>query len=624
MLLASFDIFDTTLVRLCGEPWVVFSLTALRLWPEDAMRREEYVNLRRQAEREAGVNACLEEIYKAGGMDNFPEYSAAELMEAEMSVEAEMLTVNPAIKKRIEELRVQGWTIKFLSDMYLPSAFLANVLRREGCLTHGEEVIVSCEWGARKDNGSLYRKVRERYRPVEWTHFGDNRRSDFRMARKSGVKATLVQTPFTSIERRIAREEGLMRDGWRSTFLAGMMRAHRLRRENEAKAAIGADFVAPLYVAFVIWLLRNARSAGLERLHFLSRDGYIMMRIAEALAFDGIELNYLFVSRKALMRAYLQTDGAERFVEVTDRQTLKMQWVDRLLANLQIDRKKLNDDYGITFDFDKILTPAQQEKFLDAIFAHPKFTKEWLDYCEADARLTQRYLSQEGLTDGTRQAMVDIGWLGTTRLMVNSILERNIPTYYLGVRGDVYGRQCGDYASFFPNGQLDTAATALIENYFSASPWPSTVGYTEAADHTVGPRFADGQEFEMNHIVEANIDACRAIALELKPYIEYFDDDLLYRWAKLTIDCLAATDGSTDLTPLTENADFDGIAMARRLTVAELLSLSLTGARPTAFNRGSLALTVPKRFIPSFWKLHLRSARLRENLYRAIIKLKNR
>jgi predicted HAD superfamily hydrolase len=65
---------------------------------------------------------------------------------------------------------------------------------------------------------------------------------------------------------------------------------------GDAYATLAADVVAPCYVAYVKWLLNDAQKRGIKRLYFLSRDGYILMKIAENMEHDGIELRYLFLS----------------------------------------------------------------------------------------------------------------------------------------------------------------------------------------------------------------------------------------------------------------------------------------------------------------------------------------
>lgn len=136
-----------------------------------------------------------------------------------------------------------------------------------------------------------------------------------------------------------------------------------------------------------------------------------------------------------------------------------MRSVDTLLDRLQTSREELRQECSVTFNYDKILSPSCQREFLDTLFNHPRVTPWLMERIAQNARLTLDYLRQEGLADDIPQAMVDIGWLGTTRLMINSILgldnshgHLSIPTFYIGVRGDVYPRSHGDYYSFFRKG----------------------------------------------------------------------------------------------------------------------------------------------------------------------------
>lgn len=618
MLLATFDIFDTALVRKCGQPDVVPHLVAHRLWPDDEMARCEFLNARRQAATGKGADCTIADIYAAECLQTLRGHSAERIMREELAVESEMLVVNHNVKQQIARMRSEGWTIKFLSDMYLPSAWLKEVLIREGCAEDDDEVIVSCEWNARKDSGTLYRAVRAKYAPAKWRHFGDNRRSDYRMARRNGVKATLICSSYTAVESRICREGRAMRRGWQMALLAGMSRAARLSQSDIAAQRLAADYVAALYIPFVLWVLRSAETRGIGRLHFLSRDGYIMMKIAEALSPVDIELNYLFVSRRSLMRAYLATDPATRYIEIADRKSLIMRHVDQLLAQLQITTQQLAL-HGIDFSYKTIRTAAQQDDFLRKLFSHNTFTPELLSQLGEDARLTRDYLKQEGLRDGSAQAMVDIGWLGTSRHMVNRILGADIPTYYIGVRSDVYPRSSGDFDSFFACGQLTTEATGLIENYFSASPWPSTAGYALDENGLIEPRFDKGQKFTETPTTTANIDTCCLIARELKPYLDLLDDDVLFRWAKTSVDSIAEMRDKIDLSPIVANSHFDGAAMARKLGVLELLNFTLLGARYTAFDRASVNLTVGHRCASTIWKLHSITARMRGRLYTAYL-----
>lgn len=617
MKLATFDIFDTVLVRKCGTPDVIPHLVAWRLWGDNEMARCEFLNARRQAAEGRGSACTIADIYTADVLQILPDHSAERVMREEMAVEAEMLTANSTMLAKIQSLRSEGWTIKFLSDMYLPSEWLKAVLMREGCAENADEVIVSCEWGARKDDGTLYRKVREHYAPAPWQHFGDNRHSDCRMARRNGVKATWVDCGYSDMEKQFITESLKHLNGWQLKLLAGMSRAYRLHAQNSPSAVLAADFVAPLYITFVTDVLHKSQDCGLKRLHFLSRDGYVMMRIAEVLTSNQLELNYLYVSRRALMRAYLTDDTAKRYIAIADRKTLISRSVNHLLWQLQLSREKLASEFGIEFRYDKILNAEQEADFLQKMFHHSTFTPWLLQQLEKDAELTRRYLVQEGLSETTPQAMVDVGWLGTSRMMINGILRREspIPTFYLGVRRDVYPRDYGDFSSFFGDNQLDTNATALIENYFSASPYPSTIGY-EMRDKEIRPLFADGRGYSENDVIKANVAAVTTMAEWLRPMLEYLDMTLLFRWAKLSLDSISQLKCRIDLSPLLITNEFDDGAMVKILNPIQLLSIVLLGAHQTAFDKGSIALTVGQRLSHPLWRIHQFTARIRGAAYR--------
>ena len=156
--LVSFDIFDTVLIRRCGKPDNIIVLLSLYLFPNDRAKQEAFIVWRRNC-----TGFTIEDFYSKANAISFLPYNYLELIDAELHIEEMQLVANLKVKKLIEEYRAKGNVIKFISDMYLPSDFLEFILRREGCFVDGDEVIVSCEWKARKENGSLFKMVRNTY-----------------------------------------------------------------------------------------------------------------------------------------------------------------------------------------------------------------------------------------------------------------------------------------------------------------------------------------------------------------------------------------------------------------------------------------------------------------------------
>lgn len=104
-----------------------------------------------------------------------------------------------------------------------------------------------------------------------------------------------------------------MRDGWQLTWLVGISRTARLQQKNTPEAVFAADYIVPTYLPFVIDAIEEAKQQHIDCLQFLSRDGYIMLEMAKALAPTEVKLNYLFASRQSLRLAYLK-NGTQRLI----------------------------------------------------------------------------------------------------------------------------------------------------------------------------------------------------------------------------------------------------------------------------------------------------------------------
>lgn len=619
MKLASFDIFDTTLIRKCGKPENIFYLLAHKLYPSDKAKREDFFLWRKRAEGEArrkapGKDVTIDDIYNSEELKGFDEYSKKELIEAEKSVEAEQLIANPAIKDIINKRREQGYTMCFISDMYMPSDFLKEVLLREGCIEKNEVLYVSCEWNARKSNGTLYKKLKKKLTPEEWIHYGDHPISDVRMARKNGLRGTKVITDFSVPESKIMQScpRNISNE---ISCLVGLQRAARIHFGDDGFSNMAASFVAPAYISYVHWVIEKCREEGVKRLYFLSRDSYILQQIAEELPHEDIELKYLFVSRKSLLMPYMYNATAEKFLAVQDKKTIKGKDVESLLDSLGTSKSELSSEYGITFRFNRITTKKEEETFLDSIFGkESKYLHTLNERAKEKRGLLNAYFKQEEVLDNGKTAMVDVGWLGTTRLMINSILNdegyNETQFFYYGVRQDVLHSQYGRYMTFHNPNTSNTELTFVIEDYFSASPYKTTLGYLYSGNRYY-PRLAG--ETVHNNIVSSNCQICQWITKELENYPNEILDILKY-WEETSINCTKNSIHQIDNTPLVESG------ISRKLNIAEFCSIVFTGGHKTLFDKASIALSSPKFIFPMLWQIHLKSVRVRAFLSRKLRK----
>ena len=613
MKLASFDIFDTTLIRKCGKPENIFYLLAHKLYPNDKAKREDFFLWRKGAESEArrrapGKDVTIEDIYSSEELKGFAEYTSAQLIEAEKSIEAENLIANPAIRDVICKKRAQGYTICFISDMYMPSDMLKEVLEREDCIKSNEFVYVSCEWNARKSNGALYKKLKEQLQPQEWEHFGDHPVSDYKMAKRHGIKATKVNTDFSFAENGTILPHN-NRHHYESSILTGLSRAARIHFGNNAYTTIAADFVTPAYIPYVHFVIETARERGIKTLYFLSRDSYILQQIAEQLPHDGIELRYLFVSRKALLLPYLINATADKFLAIQDKRTIRGKAIKVLASSLGTSIEELKEVFDIEFNFNKITTKEQEKIFLNAIFgSESKYLPTLNERAKEKRALLNGYFTQEKVFDNETTAMVDVGWLGTTRLMINSILkEEGYPEttfFYYGVRGDVMHSRYGSYVSFHSPDTSDTELTFIIEDYFSASPYNSTNGYSKKND--IYSPILNG-DTEYNKIISANCNTSVWIAKEiasLPQKVKVF----LPQWEEIALNATKKEIHKIDKAPFVESG------ISRRLKISEFINIIFCGGHRTLYDKASIALTVPQRLFSICWQIHRKTTKLRRIL----------
>ena len=631
MKLASFDIFDTVLIRKCGSPENLFYLLAQKLYPDDKALREAFLLWRRITPAklkpaEGKVEVSLKELYSHAESAGFREYSAEEFSARELETESENLIVNANMRDRIERKRSSGFQIAFISDMYVSGDFLKQVLAREKCFSDGDMVFVSSECNARKDVGTLFQFVRKQLKPEKWEHYGDHKRSDIKVPRKQGIKSFWVDSTYTACEKKCIAEAEKCANPYELKLCAGLSRAARLSAGNTPAEILAADFVAPAYLPYVNFLHRKCEEEKISHLYFLSRDGWILHQTAKAQNFPETELSDLFVSRRSLMLPYLACDfSVGSYLKIVDRHTLLRRNVSHMLWQLDLTRERLEREFDCRFEYEKIINSEQERDFLDKVFSG-----KVADYLKAEAekqyKLVVEYFRRSGLFEDKKYAFVDVGWLGTSRLMINTILRRNhikdSKFFYYGVRRDVYPVSDGIYETFFRDGECRSDAASLIEQYFSASYYPSTIRYKQEVDGTVSPVWENGKTPHHTGITSANDSILTSMAKELTSW--NIQNETLSTWGKRSLAAFLEWQNKIDVTPLEECGNIDDTPVCRKLSCGEILKIVCTGGRVTGYDRASLQLTCGFTVSKWLWHICKRSYKARYYLFQIKLKLSRR
>jgi HAD superfamily hydrolase (TIGR01549 family) len=484
----SVDVFDTALLRLVREPVDVFRLVpgAPRGFVEERVAAERRARLKAAARGHDDIT--LDEIY-----DELPAaWDRAGLKARELDVERAVSAAHPTVRDLVVDARALGKRVVFVSDMYLPEAFLAELLREAGYDVDDESLFVSSTHRVSKGSGRLYERMltATSARPSEVLHIGDNRFADFEQARRVGFRAVLIERTELRAERSAPAGTG----GTAAALARGA--STRSLFANGAPTDFWHRFgyrQAALYFGFAEWLRDSLVEDGFDHVYFLSRDGHIMRRVFEAIGADrAISTSYLYASRRAFnIPAISQLDEPSlRFLEHGSAGMRVRHFLERvhLDAIAHVDAIR-----AVGFAGPEVVVrqdDAGERARLRALFQ--RLEGPLLARAAEERAMLLRYLAQEGVLGRRRVAVVDLGWHGTLQESLASTLRMtghdiSVYGYYLGTFEGARGREDRGHpmrAYLFKHGrpvELAHAVTACVEIYelLHAAPHGTVVRFEE-------------------------------------------------------------------------------------------------------------------------------------------------
>ena len=224
------------------------------------------------------------------------KYTAMRAREEE--AEIDLAFPDPDAKSLFERAKKLGKRVVLVSDMYLGSDAIGRIL--EGCGYSGwERIFVSCEEKVSKHRG-LWEKALDYLAipPDMVMAVGDNKSSDFEVPSALGMRAfrwaPMAERYLLShrAEARFIRAN----PGWQASALTAMdmLMDSRAAANEDYWHMVSRRFGGPMCAVFARFAEDSMQGA--DKLLFLSRDGYMPMRIWERL-YGGRDHTYLRSSR---------------------------------------------------------------------------------------------------------------------------------------------------------------------------------------------------------------------------------------------------------------------------------------------------------------------------------------
>lgn len=522
--LVSFDIFDTVLTRLVAVPISVFYFAARAAIKENLIScyPEIYVKQRREAERLARMGQPNGEVDDSRIFEflirllSVSREVGKRLQQLEIEWELKLLVPVPGVHALIQRHRDNGDQVAFVSDMYLTKGTLISFLKKHGFWHEADQLWVSSEHGASKISGQLFHKVLDYNKvktPKDVYHYGNNKRIDFDGAAKAGI------SPVWLPEANPSRYEYLLetfRDssGGLTSLLAGAGRLLRLKYAGDSSklaglAKIAGNIVGPSFTLYVLWLLKEAKAKGIKRLFFVSRDGYVPYLIAKKISTQiapEIVISYFYGSRQAWHIA-----GLFEF----DRPTLNWLFssLDGPSGSSFIKRTGIEWEELITIVpeiGDQIKNPHSplSTKELDylksQILTNKKLQERILNEAKARRGLLLEYLGQEGFDPKEKNGIVEMGWVGRTKMSFEKVIGTENSTllhwFYVGLLNIHQEVNLDRVHTFLYGGLLKFDVIhelPVTAESFCLAPHGSVLGF-EKKDGKVIPIFRTGNETKLD------------------------------------------------------------------------------------------------------------------------------
>lgn len=446
--LYSFDIFDTLVTRRVATPDGIFAIIQNILIHKTTFNdfiKNNFYKIRIEAENLARQNArysdktyeiTFDDIYTLIQNNyNLTDEEVDFLKNLEITTEINNIV---PIKNNIEILKhllEKNKRIILISDMYLSSKILKEILCNIDRIFENIKIYVSSEYKVSKGNKGLYEiiKSEESVEYKNWTHYGDNRFADIKNASKLGIK-----TNYCPQAKRMPYENELLNQHQDNVYLQGIAGCARLTRifngKQNDKFNFGASFGAPILYNYVEYCIEQSLQRGFKTLYFVARDGYILKLIADIIIKKkqlNIKTKYIYGSRLAWRIP--TEENFDNFIYITLSEFKKQLSTELLAYRLGVEPDELGKLLNIS-DLSKPINDNLREQISEKIKTTTEIRNRIIEANKSKKELLTEYFKQEIDFNQKDIVFVDANGTGRTQDIIapilNEISECNIYGFY--------------------------------------------------------------------------------------------------------------------------------------------------------------------------------------------------
>lgn len=562
----SFDIFDTLILRPFWNPTDLFifldeyfrkinntdigiDFSKIRIKAEE--RKRKTISIEENNIQEI----TLEDIYEEIREETKIEHEIIDkMMEKEKQLEIEFCTERKTGKELYELSILLGKKVICISDMYLSKDVIKAILEKNG-YNQIQKIYLSSDIKLTKFTGDLYKNALKDLNilPNKVVHIGDNHFSDYENSIKNNIRGQFLAKPIdmfcnenitNNLSKIFKRNLPNWQDNTNGLNFLGIrcmlaIVANRyfdnpyktFNNETDFNAdpnLIGYYALGMYLFGIAKWLLDDTMKKKYEKIVFMARDGYWIMKAYEILKElypSAPKEEYVYISRRALIPVTLRDRfDFYKLTELIDiyKYTPKtiLKYFDNILINTENLEKECESN---NIDINKKFKSQNEfnnyiNMILDKFYDKEKHTN--------DVNALKKYFSK--IFSGN-SCTFDIGYSAKPEMYLSKLCERPINTYFINISNEeaLKHSQIGKFDLNVYFNYKPTITGVIRESLMSISD-PSCIAYKIESNEEVTPIFDQNTKMYQERFI---FDTMQRNAIEfIKDILKTFGKniDLLY------------------------------------------------------------------------------------------------
>lgn len=530
----SFDIFDTLITRRALQPQDVPRLVESMLVNDQNKGTdiERFADVRMAADRamySRFTSPTIECIYEYLANElSISAQEAERIKDIELSVEMSVVVPRKIMAEALDHAVKKGKQVILTSDMFFGSDDIRKIL----CAARIDvkcEMLISCEYDASKEKGSLFEILKEKAQSSSILHIGDSPENDIEKARENGIDTFYIKKGYDILAEssgayifdRIRNDADrqilgyIISEMFNDPFILNTSKG-KLKVDSYRDIALRIFPITAVYMAYI-----EEHASSFDMLFFASRDGYFLHRTYERLRSRLSHQNlppskYVYMSRSAVSGASIFTTED---IEV--------------LSNKIEDDPKLNlrDFYRMQFhitlpeEFDMTNADAIDKWGIEGLKEKlSEYNELIINNSAIERKRYLGYLDLAGVLGADHPAIIDIVTQGTLVYGLGRIIGKDmgliamgtscVPNKYISDKslvhalyGNITERIGGNIHSM-----TDFSETHLLLEML----YGSTDGQLQGFDDEYNPIFVSGTEYDEKLL--------QGVQKELEKLLDYIVD----------------------------------------------------------------------------------------------------